>query len=301
MHENLGTIINRGFNSWVRNLNICVPFILNSFVSLILELFLIALMGILYFASNVGTVINPATITPEELLPLIWKGFTENIVMSVLLILVFFLFMIFVQSFFTAGAIGMAKKASETGDTVFSDMLISGSKNVFRLFLTTLLMTLLLLVGIIFMVPGALAVGDLSLLIENPAAQIQSVGVLSIGMILWGTYIMAVSIVLSLTSYALVIDELDPLEALSAGFHFFMENKLDVFFVWIIYLGMAFINTLVSEYFGTGSIPVSVLTSLLPIVVLHPLATVLWTRLYVSRMGKKIYNPLDLLSDPNGF
>jgi hypothetical protein len=180
-------------------------------------------------------------------------------------------------------------------------MLISGSKNVFRLFLTTLLMTLLLLVGIIFMVPGALAVGDISLLIENPAAQIQSMGVLSIGMILWGTYIMAVSIVLSLTSYALVIDELDPLKALSAGFHFFMENKLDVFFVWIIYLGMAFINTLVSEYFGTGSIPVSVLTSLLPIVVLHPLATVLWTRLYVSRMGKKIYNPLDLLSDPNGF
>ena len=169
--------------------------------------------------------------------------------MSVLLILVFFLFMIFVQSFFTAGAIGMAKKASETGDTVFSDMLISGSKNVFRLFLTTLLMTLLLLVGIIFMVPGALAVGDLSLLIENPAAQIQSMGVLSIGMILWGTYIMAVSIVLSLTSYALVIDELDPLEALSAGFRFFMENKLDVFFVWIIYVGMAFINTLVSEYF----------------------------------------------------
>ena len=48
------------------------------------------------------------------------------------------------------------------------------------------------------MVPGALAVGDLSALIENPAAQVQGMGVLAIGVILWGIYIIAINIVLSL-------------------------------------------------------------------------------------------------------
>ena len=67
-----------------------------------------------------------------------------------------FPFGVFVQSFFTAGAIGMAKKASETGDTVLSDMIASGSKNIFRLFLTVLLIGLLMLGGIVFIVPGAL-------------------------------------------------------------------------------------------------------------------------------------------------
>jgi hypothetical protein len=299
MHEDLGTTISRGFNSWVKNLNICIPFILNSFVNLILLVLFLGLMGILLFASNVGSIIDPATLSPEELYSIMWEGFTENIVYSVLLIIVFFLFWMFVQSFFTAGAIGMAKKVSETGDTVLSDMLVSGSKNVSRFFLTIMLITLLALGGIIFMVPGALAVGDLSPLIENPAAQVQGMGVLAIGVILWGTYIIALNIVLSLTLYALVIDELEPLEALSAGFRFFRENKLDVFFTWVIFTALAFVNVLLSEYAGPGNILVSGFTSLLPIVVLQPLATVLWTRLYVSRKEKKLYDPADLLSYPD--
>ena len=93
----------------------------------------------------------------------------------------------------------MAKKASETGDTVLSDMLISGSKNIFRLFPTTLLISLLLLVGIIFMVPGALAVGDLSTLVENPEASGQGMSALVMGAILWSVYIIVMNLVLSLT------------------------------------------------------------------------------------------------------
>lgn len=100
-------------------------------------------------------------------------------------------------------------------------------------------------------------------------------GVLAIGVILWGTYIIALSIMLSLTLYALVIDELEPLEVLSVGFRFFRENKLDVFFTWVIFTVLAFVNVLFSEYAGPGNILVSGFTSLLPIVVLQPLATVL--------------------------
>ena len=265
MYEEFGTILNRGFNSWVRNLNICIPFVLNFFINLILYLFFFGLMGLLLFTSNTGSIIDPAALSQEEIYSMMWKGFSENIALSVFLILVFFLFGMFVQSFFTAGAIGMAKKASETGDTVLSDMLVSGSKNIFRLFLAALLISLLVLVGIIFLVPGALAVGNLSALIENPEVSTQGMSALAIGAILWAVYIIAINLVLSLTSYALVIDELGPLEALSAGFGFFKDNKLDVFFIWIISIGLALINSFVGEFIGSGSILVAAVTSLVPL------------------------------------
>ena len=303
MYEDFGTIINRGLSSWVRNLNICIPFVLSIFFNAVLYILFIGVMGYLIFISNSGIITDPAaisTLSDTEILSAVWGGLTENILLSVLLIFVFFLVGIFVQSYFTAGAIGMAKKASETGDTTLSDMFASGSKNMFRLFLTVLLLSLLTLGGIVFLVPGALTIGDLSAVIENPEASVPGIGMLGIGVILWTLYIMALSIVLALTQYALVIDELEPLEALSASFHFFLQNKLDVLLIWMIYIGMAFITTVVRDYAGSHSTLVSALTYLFPVVVLQPVITVLWTRLYVSRKGRKLYDPAELLYNPNG-
>ncbi len=300
MYEDFGTIINRGFYSWVRNLKICIPFVLNFLFNLILDVLFIGVIGYLIFASNTGIITDPSTLSETELLSMVWKGLSGNILLSAALILVFILLVMFVQSFFIAGAIGMAKRASETGDTVLPDMFVSGSKNVLRLFLIDLLISLLLLVGILFIVPGALTIGDLSGLIENPqASSLQGAGLLALGIFLWSAYIIFLNIALSFTSYALVIDELEPLEALSAGFHFFMENKVDVFFVWIIYIGLTSINAVINNYFGSSSILVSGLALLLPIVVIQPLITVLYTRLYASRKGKKLYDPADLLSCPD--
>jgi hypothetical protein len=301
MYEDFETILNRGFKSWVRNLNICIPFILNFLINMILYLIFFALMGLLLFTSSTGSVIDPATLSNKEIFSIMWKGFSENLGLSVFLLLGFFLFVTLVQSFFTAGAIGMAKKASETGDAGLFDMLVSGSKNVFRLFLAVLLITLLLLVGIIFLVPGALAVGNLSTLLENPEASVNGMTTLAIGVILLTVYIIILNLVLSLSSYALVIDELGPIEALSAGFRFFTNYKLDVFFIWIISIGLALINSFVSEFAGSGSILVAAITSLFTVAVLQPLTTVLWTRLYLTRKGGKLYNPSDLLSDPDSF
>ena len=299
MYEDFGKIINRGFYSWVRNLKICIPFILNFLFDVILYVLFAGVIGYLIFVSNAGSIINPAALSETELLSIVWKGLSGNILLSAPLILVLILLGMFVQSFFTAGAIGMAKKASETGDTVLSDMVVSGSKNAFRLFLTVLLISLLLLGGIIFIVPGALTIGNLSVLIEDPQAlSTQGAGLLAIGIILWSLYVLLLNVVLSFTSYALVIDELEPLEALSAGFHFFMENKVDVFFVWIITIGLTSINIIIGNQFSSN-ILVSGLTSLLPIVVIQPLITVFYTRLYASRKGKKLYDPADLLSCPD--
>lgn len=299
MQEDFGTIINRGVNSWYRNLNICIPFILNFFINLLLYVFFFGLMGMLLFASNAQEITDPASMPPEELYSIMLQGFTDNFALSMLLILGFLLLGMYIQSFFTAGAIGMANRAIETGDTVLTDMLVSGSKNSFRLFLTNLLLSLLLLGGIIFIVPGALQVGDLSGLLENPEAQLESMGVLVIGILFWTFYMAIISIVLSLAPYALVIDRLDPLEAMKTGFAFFKENKLDVFFIWVIYIGLALVNNFVGEFIGSRSFLVAGITSIIPVFVLQPLIAVLWTRLYMSKKGKKLYNPSDLLSFPN--
>ena len=157
MYEDFGTILNKGFKSWVRNLNICIPFALSLLINMTLYVLFFGLMGYLLFTSSTGSITDPATLSQEELFSMMWKGFSQNLTLFIFLVLGFFLLVMFVQSFFTAGAIGMAKKASETGDTVLSDMLASGSKNNFRLFLAVLLISLLSLAGIVFLVPGVLA------------------------------------------------------------------------------------------------------------------------------------------------
>jgi hypothetical protein len=294
MHEDFGTLLNNGFKSWLRNLNICIPFTINFLIELILYVLFFGLMGMLLFTSSAGSVVNTSSLSNEELFAMMWEGFSKNIVLSISLILGFFLFLMFVQSYFTAGAIGMAKKSLETGDTVLSDMLVSGSKNAFRLFMTTLLLTLILFVGIVFLVPGAISIGNLTKILENPNS-IQGTAVLAVGIILWTTYLIIINLVFSLSIYALVIEELGPLEALSAGFRFFMNNKLDVFIIWMIYTGLTLLNASVSEFAGSGSILIAA-SSLVPILILKPLATVLWTRLYLTKKGKELYDPSYLLS-----
>jgi drug/metabolite transporter (DMT)-like permease len=298
MHEDFETIISRGVKSWVRNLNLCAPFVLSSLVNLIFFVLLVGLIGFLFFSSGTGSIIDPAALTPQELYSTISQKITENILLFLFLILLFFLFEALVQSFFTAGAIGMAKKVTETGDTDFSDMLTSGSKNVFRLFLATLLITLLLFAGIIFIVPGALAVGNLNTLIENTQVPVWGITALVFGALIWVIYMIAISLLLSLTSYALVIDELEPFEALTASFRFFMKNKMEVLFLWFLFIGLALFNAFVREFIGSKNVLLAGLTYLVTIIVLQPLAAVLWTRLYLSRKGKKLYNPSELLSDP---
>jgi len=304
MYEDFGTTLNRGFKTWTRNLNICIPFILNFFVSLILYAFFFGLMGFLLFGSSTGSIADPSTLPPAELYNMLWEGIRDNMVVSGLAIIVFSLLGMFLQAFFTAGAIGMAKKASETGDTILSDMVWSGSKNAFRLFLTSLLITLMLLAGIVFIVPGALKIGDLSGLsglVENPEAAVGGMGTLAIGILVWGIYSLAINIVLSLTPYALVIDELDPLDALKKGYSFFKKNKLDVFLIWVIAIGLAFINGLVGEYLGSQNTLISGITYIVPVLVLQPLTTILWTRLYLAGEGRELDNHYDLLSVPDGF
>ena len=102
MYEDFGTIINKGFHSWVRNLNICIPFILNSLFDIALSIIFFGVIGYLIISSNSGIINDPASLSETELSSMILKGLTENISLSAALVLVFVLSAMFVNSFFTA-------------------------------------------------------------------------------------------------------------------------------------------------------------------------------------------------------
>jgi len=301
MPEDIGTIINKGINTWVRNLNICVPFILNSIAQIIITSIYFILMSILLLASQVESGLDLEALPPEDFINVIITAFLDNIEISVASLIVFFLTILFIQIFFEAGAIGMAKEANEKGDCRLSDLLHYGSKHTLRLFLTTILIGLLMLVGLIFIVPGAQAV-DLSLLLKNPNDFFASAGVelLKLGILIWGLYIFLISLLMTMVPYALVLEELDPIEAVSTGLSFFMDNKLSVILIWGLNLVLSFTLGHIQQYFA-GSSLMTLLTSLLSIAILLPLTTIWWTRLYLDRKGKKLHDYMEILTDSQDF
>jgi len=46
---------------------------------------------------------------------------------------------------------------------------------------------------------------------------------------------------------------------------------------------------------------IAAVTLFIPPAILQPLTAVLWTRLYMTRRGKKLYDPSELLLDPDSF
>lgn len=301
MPEDIGTIINKGFKTWVRNLNICIPFVLNSVVGGILSFFYFAVIGILLLGPELESGVDPSLLPPEELFTIIADAALENTGTVVLVTLLFFLMVGFVQAFFTAGAIGMAKRAAETGDTVLSDMMAAGKRNGFRLFLFSVLIALLAFAGIVFVVPGALAVGDLSYFLDNPEASLRGAGLLSLGILVWVLYALILNISLTMVGYALVIDELDPIEAISMGLRVFMGNKLDVIILWVLSLSLSFVASYIQEFIGSDSGFVFMLTTLFSLIVIAPLTAVWWTRLYLTKTCRNLYDHTELLCDPHEF
>ena len=301
MPEDIGTIINKGFKTWVRNLNICVPFILNSIVGGALFFFFFSVIGIMLLGPELASGVDISLLPPEELLGIMADAVLENAGTFVLVTLLFYLLVTLVQAFFTAGAIGMAKRAVETGDTVVSDMVAAGKRNAFRLFLVSVVMGLLALAGIVFVVPGALAVGDLSYFLDNPEASLRGAGLLSLGILVWVLYILILNISLALVGYALVVDELDPIEAISMGLRVFMRNKLDVIILWVLSLSLSFFVSYIQEFIGSDSSFVFILTTLISLIVIAPLTAVWWTRLYLTKTCRNLYDHTELLCDPHEF
>lgn len=294
MVEDVGTIINKGFGTWKRNLNICVPFILETVTSilfLILAVMIFTLIFIIPMASQQS--IDPETITPDEMLTLLYSIFSESMFLMFLIGLLLLLLYMLVTSFFTAGAIGMAKKASETGNTNIHDMFQAGSENFLNLFLTNVLISLFTIAGLVFLVPGIISIGDVSLFLANPESEAAGVTLLMLGMLLWAFYMIVLNILLFFANYALVVDKLDPISAIEKALSFFRQNIIPVILIWVFVMGISMLLTLIGEaasYVELVAQLWSFAQFILSIVVVQPLVTVWLTRFYLDRTERKLYS-----------
>ena len=296
MAEEIGKLMRNGYETYTKNLNLSIPLVLNFFITIILAVILAA-FGFLYIlGSSLSSLENVSS--PEQLASIILPLINQHVFEIVAIFLIIVVVISFIQSYFTAGAIGMAKQATETGKSELSTMALAGNKNVINLFLAEILVGLLSLAGIVFMVPGAMKV-DITELFSPKNTE---AGMLLLaGFLIWVLYLMIINLLLIVYRYALVIESLGPIEAITAGFRFFNQHKSDVFILWLVIGAIIIAFAIIGEVMGL--IPIiniiwAIVNMIVSIFVIPPLTTVWWVRLYMTRTDKQIYFN-DLLAHPN--
>jgi hypothetical protein len=292
MAEEIGKILSKGIETYSKNLNLCIPFVLNFFITVVVAVIIFAIGFFYIFGASLSPLENFSN--PEQIisvfLPIVMKHLFEIAAISLFIILITF----FIQSFFTSGAIGMARQAAETGKSQLSTMMETGKMNVVNLFLAEILFLLLILAGIVFIVPGIKGVD-----FDQPS---DSASLLLIaGFLLWMVYSLIISLVLAAFRYALVIESLTPVEGILAGINFFKKNMFDVIILTLVIVGVTIIFAIIDMFMNF--IPVlniiwSFVGFLIPLCILSPIMTVWWVRLYMTRTDKQVYVN-DLLAHPN--
>jgi len=202
----LEDILRNGFLTWRKNLNIAVPFLLSSIINLLL---IVIFITIIYFF------LNPfqssfATASYGRYSPLSSINWLL-LLLDILLVISFLIIMSIISSFFYAGAIGMSKKAIETGKTTLDDMIEYGKKKFITIFLINLLI-------FIFVLIICLILAIIQMIFRGEFITI---------------FVTIVDIVFAVVPFAVVIGDLGVIEGLKKGFRFFIDNKFPVVLLWI--------------------------------------------------------------------
>lgn len=283
MYEDIGTLIGRGFETWKRNLNLAVPFVLMIAAIMLLA----AVMAVIVLYPLITT--SPEIFTapegiedPEELVGLL-SGMT-NIGLLAAVLLLGILMIWLATSYFTAGAIGMAKEATLAGRTSLKEMMASGRRHFLSLFLAEALTTIIVVAGLVLLsLPFA---ADLAAGMETGEPKF---GPLVIWIALLLAYGLLLSIALAMIPYALVVEGLGPVDAIKTGIRFFISNKMDVFLIWLVVLAVSMAIQFLGVPFSgseTASALFSAVSGIVSVLVISPLSTVWWTRLYMTRAEK---------------
>ena len=282
MVEDLGKILGKGFNTWKDNLNICLPFVFNVAISGVLSFLIIgtallitmpSLFSYFNYYDEFGSLPGPIF----EILPEIFQNLAPIFIAAILTIILIF----FITAFFTSGAIGMAKEATISGRVDFSVMSEYGRKKFINLFFANLIVGLILSIGLVFLIPGIFFILPYISTFSGGLPDIiiiRTIITFAMGFLCMGIYMVIIGIIFSLTPYAVVIDDLGAVEGVKKGFRFFMNNKIDVFSLFII----VFVVGMVAGAFGSIPYIGGVITMAISAIIIQPLSTVWWTRLYLS-------------------
>ena len=276
--QDVGTLLRNGLKTWKKNLNICIPLILNMIV--------VGTIGLTMVIGMVLTALAPimphlqaSDMTPELIL-------AQTMPMMGTIALAFLVFVILaglVGAFFYAGAIGMAKKAIEGERCNLSDMVEYGKGNFISLFFANIIVGLMLLAGMVFLIPCFLFIDKADLATFNAT--------LIMGLLLFALYALILSIIFAVVRYAIVVDGIGAIRGVKRGAKFFLDNKLDMFLVWLIIVaisaGLSMIS-MIMEYVPYLGTVWPVVNFAVYIVVIAPLSIIWWTGLYMSRAEKAI-------------
>jgi hypothetical protein len=279
MVEELGSTIEKGFETWKKNLIICLPFVFTSILTAIVAGLIILTTILATIPSLIPSLENLAA-TPQDLIPQLPPQLLQSIGIIIVAIIVAVLIGMLINAFFWAGAIGMAKEAIETGHTDLSHMLEYGRRKFVSLFFTDIIVGLISFAGIVFLIPGILYIlPRVRTFSELPEGEIIAAFVVfGLGLLAMIIYIVIISILLALPRYAVVIGDMGAIEGIKTGFRRFMGYKIAVFLLWLIVLAVSIIagSFAVIPYIG------GLISALLSVIVIEPLTVIWWSRLYLS-------------------
>jgi len=301
MSENLENIITKGFYSWTRNLNICIPLLTNYVIQFTVMFFAAIVAMFLFFGQNLS---GMASMAEDELFSLMSVSFMENLTGLIVIALLVFLILFLFDAYFFAGAVGMSKNATERGNTSVADMFNAGNSNFFNIFLANFLIMLMKIAGIIFVVPGVILTRNYMEILESTQFT-SGILLLLMGIVIWIIYLLVLNLVLAIVLYSIVIERTGAMDGIIRGYGFFTDNKLSVFALWLVIIAVstavAVIFFIAGELIALiGSDGLNIIWSLgsqvLILVTIQPLIMIWWTRLYMVRTGKNIHID-ELLTD----
>ena len=301
----IGKVLEEGFNIWKRNLNICMPFVFSTLLSFIFVIFTFG-AALLVATPSLFRILeklpqdsqfpqaHTPTPLPTEVVSQIISEFARNWFILLVAGIISAIILLFINAYFVAGAIGMAKEAHLRGETSLSDMIYYGSKKFLSLLGADIIVGLISLLGVIFLLPSVVFILPyLPYLPPSPGETVPPeliltfLALLFIGIILFVIYTLIISIIFALTRYAVVIEDLRAVEGVKTAFKRFLENKLDVFLMWLIVSIIGGGISIAANFFGNlinllSGVPVgSLIGIIVSLIVVQPLTVVWWSGFYL--------------------
>jgi hypothetical protein len=279
MVEDIGSVIGKGFDTWKENLSICLPFVFSLVLTSVVGIIIIGGAILATIPSLISYFTKLDEITPE-VIPQLLPQILQSMGIIIIAIIITIILCMLINAFFWAGAIGMAKEATETGRTDISHMIEYGKRKFISLFFADIIIGLVSFVGIVFMVPGILyTLPKLRALSELPPGEVfTALAVFGLGFLAMMVYILIISILFALPRYSVVIDDVGAIRGIKTGFKTFMRNKVAVFLLWLIVL----VASLIATSFGVIEYIGGLISIILSVIVIQPLTVIWWSRLYLS-------------------
>lgn len=283
----LEKIIHDGYAAWRKNLNLCLPFVL--------EIFVIAFLLFIFLTVVISVLLLPALpevatgLTQQELREMLTRRISENVQMIAFATALFFLISLPVVAFFRAGMIGMARTAHMEGRCTLYNMVEEGRKRWMSMLGAIATILLLCLSGAIFLVPGWKDIPEIVKgAISSKGSTDLALIVLSHPGFIWGSlawvaYVAILTLIMSLVMYAIVIDGTNAVEGIKRGVSLFLSNKLDVFMMWLLTVSLLISITFVANVlFPVLRELAALLYYLALILFFRPLVVSWWTKFYLE-------------------